>query len=328
MGLQIWLFLIPIAVLAGPIPVVPPISPSSTGSKDTPEKIELGKKLFFDPRLSSTKKISCSSCHRIEESGASGTDSKRVAEGVFGFHGDRNTPTVWNSGLRSALFLDGRSPSLEDQAKGPILNPLEMGIKDAKTAEKAIADIPGYRKFFQKAFGKTEKDPITIDEIAQAIGAFERTLNTPDSAFDRYQRGDSGAISSRALRGWNTFQRQACVACHGAPTFLHQDYFIRFPTREAREYDRIYGLTKDLGRFKFTKQYQDKNLWRVPSLRNVAITGPYFHNGSVDSLEEAVRIMGKAQLGKTLTQEEVEDIVEFLKSLTGKAPKIVRPVLP
>lgn len=318
-----WWLLLPVA-FAGPISVVPRMS----GSEAEKEKIELGKMLFFEPRLSSTKKISCSSCHRIDGEGASGTDNRKVSEGVFGFHGDRNAPTVWNSGLRSVLFWDGRSPSLEDQAKGPILNPVEMGTFDADAAVDAVEKVPGYKKLFRQAFHKTEKAPITINEIAQALGAFERTLNTPDSPFDRYQKGEVGAMSAQAVRGWEKFQKFACVACHGAPTFLNQDYFIRFPAHEAKEYDRIYGLTKDTGRYRVTKQAKDMNSWRVPSLRNVAITGPYFHNGAVDSLEEAIRIMGKAQLGKTFSKEEIEDLVEFLKSLTGKVPEIRRPALP
>lgn len=303
-------------------------SASGANLSSDQEKIELGKMLFFEPRLSSTKKISCSSCHQIDGTDASGADRRSVSEGVFGLHGDRNSPTIWNSGMRSALFWDGRAASLEEQAKGPILHPLEMGTLDAKAAVRALEDIPGYRKMFRRAFRKSENSSITFDEIAQALGAFERTLNTQESPFDLHQKGQVGAMSPQAIRGWEKFQKFACIACHGAPTFMRQDYFIRFPAHEATEYDQKYSFTKDLGRFNATKQFKDRNLWRVPSLRNVAITGPYFHNGSVADLDEAIRVMGKAQLGKNFSKEEVADLVEFLKSLTGKPPKVVRPKLP
>lgn len=320
--------LIPFISFAGSIPVIPSLAPSKEENPTTPQKIALGKMLFFDPRLSSTKKVSCSSCHNIDGSNPTGTDNKKVSVGVFGFHGDRNSPTVFNSGMRSALFWDGRAATLEQQAKGPILNPLEMGIADAEAAVRNIEKVPTYRKLFRQAFNKKKNEAITIEEIARALSSFERTLNTPNSPFDRYQNGNQSALNESALRGWQKFQKFACVACHGAPTFSHQDYFIRFPAHEAKEYDKRYAFTKDQGLFNVTKESKDINLWRVPSLRNVAITGPYFHNGSVSTLEEAVKIMGKAQLGKTFSDEDIADLVEFLKSLTGEVPKIKRPTLP
>ncbi len=289
----------------------------------TPEKIGLGRELFFDVRLSSTKTVSCNTCHNILGDGKkppSGTDNLPLSVGVGGAHGKRNSPTVWNSGLRRALFWDGRAGSLEEQAKGPILNPLEMGMISPGAVEKSVREIPEYSEKFRKAFShpksRTPYQP-TLDEIAKALASFERTLVTPDSPFDRFQKGDKTALSESAQRGWKKFDQQGCIACHAAPTFSQEDYFIRFPLHEAKDYDKRYKFTADEGRFNSTLQFKDRNLWRVPSLRNVGVTGPYFHNGSVDTLEDAVRIMAKAQLGKTLQDEDIKDIVEFLKSLTG-----------
>lgn len=289
----------------------------------TLKKIELGRQLFFDTRLSSTKTISCNSCHNILKSGEilpSGTDNRQFSVGVFGAHGNRNAPTVWNASLRKAFFWDGRAASLEEQAKGPLLNPVEMGMMTAESLEKTVQGIPEYSEKFRKVFADPKsKTPykVNIDDIAKAIALFERTLVTIDSPFERFQKGDKTALNDSAQRGWTKFQSHGCVACHAAPTFTNQDYFVRFPLHEARDYDSRYKFTKDDGRFNVTKQYKDINLWRIPSLLNVGVTGPYFHNGSVDSLEEAIRIMAKAQLGKILPDQDVKDISEFLKSLTG-----------
>lgn len=308
---------------SGSLGLVPKIAPAPINNPTTPEKIELGRELFFDTRLSSTKTVSCNSCHNILNDGkntTSGTDNLQFSVGVFGAHGGRNAPTVWNTGLRGALFWDGRASSLEEQAKGPIMNPVEMGMLDSDSVVKAIQSIPAYPEKFRKAFNHPKsKTPhqITIEEIAMAIASFERTLVTPDSPFDRYQRGDKSALSEAQVRGWQKFQQHACIACHAAPTFDNKDYFIRFPLHEAKDYDRKYGFTKDDGRYKVTGVFKDTNIWRVPSLQNVELTAPYFHNGSVKSLDEAVRIMAKAQLQKTLPDQDVKDIVEFLKSLTG-----------
>jgi cytochrome c peroxidase len=296
------------------------------------KKIELGRELFFDKRLSITKSVSCNSCHNVlsdsKTPGAvadSGTDNLPLSIGVYGAHGGRNAPTVWNSSLRMALFWDGRAGSLEEQAVGPIMNPLEMGMPNAAAVEEVLNGIPVYVKKFQSVFGGDKPAKgyrVSIDHVAQAIASFERTLVTKDSPFDRYSRGEKKALSQAAERGWQKFQAHACVACHAAPTFSSEDYFVRFPLHEAKTYDKKYHFTKDDGRYLVTREFKDRNLWRVPSLQNVAITGPYFHNGSVDSLEEAVRIMAKAQLGKVLPEEDVKDIVEFLKSLTGVRPRI------
>ena len=308
------------------IRIVPKVAPAPVDNPITAEKIALGRELFFDKRLSLTKTISCNSCHNIVNDGKnppSGTDNLVHSIGVFGAHGGRNSPTVWNAGLRTSLFWDGRSGSLEEQAMGPIMNPVEMGMLTSEAVEKAVQSVPEYSEKFRRAFSHPKSSvpyKVTIDEIAKAIATFERTLVTPNSPFDRFQKGDKKAISEAAQRGWQKFQAHSCIACHAAPTFTNQDYFIRFPLHEAKDYDSRYKFTKDEGRFDVTHEFKDRNLWRVPSLRNVAVTGPYFHNGSVDSLEEAVRIMAKAQLQKRLPDEDVKDIVEFLKSLTGELP--------
>jgi cytochrome c peroxidase len=307
--------------------LVPKVASAPADNPITDEKIELGRKLFFDKRLSSTKTISCNTCHNIiSDKGkpASGTDNLSLSVGVFGSHGNRNTPTVWNTGLRTSFFWDGRAISLEEQAKGPIMNPVEMGMMNAEIVEKAVRDVPEYRILFKKIFSNSnskEHYKISIDDIAKVIATFERTLVTPDSAFDRFQQGDKNAMSKSAQRGWDKFKAHACIACHAAPTFDNKDFFVRFPMHEVKDYNSRYQLSEDVGRFNATHEYKDRHLWRIPSLQNVAVTGPYFHNGSVADLDEAVRIMAKAQLGKVLPEEDVKDIVEFLKSLTGQFPE-------
>jgi cytochrome c peroxidase len=227
-------------------------------------------------------------------------------------------------GYREFLFWDGRAKSLEDQAKGPIINPIEMGMKDEAAVVAAIQSDAKYRKLFKNVFHKNEKGnfPITFNEIIKALTTFERTLNTPDSDFDRYQNGDPNAMSDSAKKGWDKFQKIGCISCHAAPTFSGKDYFIRFPLHEAKEYIEKYNLAEDKGRFQTTQEFKDQNLWRVPSLRNVALTAPYFHNGSVDSLQTAIKIMGKGQLQKELSDEDINNLEAFLKSLTGRAPVI------
>jgi cytochrome c peroxidase len=303
--------------------IIPSNATSPANNPSSIKKIALGRELFFDTRLSSTKTISCNSCHNILNSGvdgASGTDNLTSSVGVFGAHGNRNSPTIWNVGLRTAFFWDGRASTLEQQAVGPIMNPLEMGMYNSDSVVATLQNIPAYPEKFRIAFGVGKsKGPykITIDDVAKSIAAFERTLMTPNSPFDRYQLGEKNALTESALRGWEKFQMHGCIACHAAPTFDNKDYYIRFPLHEATEYDRRYGFTKDEGRYEVTHDFKDRNVWRVPSLQNIQLTAPYFHNGKVDSLSEAVRIMAKSQLRKTLPEEDVKDIVEFLKSLTG-----------
>lgn len=295
----------------------------------TPQKIELGRQLYFDPRVSSSGTVSCNSCHNVM---SNGTDNRPVSMGVDGNRGDRNAPTVFNAAFRSVQFWDGRAASLEEQAKGPPTNPKEMGMPSGKMIAVRIASIPGYRREFGEVFGDT--NPVTFDHITQAIASFERTLITGDSAYDRYVKGDKTALSAAAQRGLASFESIGCRSCHGGPMFsgpsmpMGSGFYMQFPVNSDNQYVKKYNLVADLGRYEVTHQNSDRNMFVVPSLRNAELTAPYFHNGSVKSLDEAVRVMARTQLGKALTDAQVHDIVAFLDSLTGQFPKIAMPRLP
>jgi cytochrome c peroxidase len=228
-------------------------------------------------------------------------------------------------------FWDGRAATLEDQAKGPIVNPVEMGMENHDAVIQKLSAIPGYKKKFEEVFGA---NGLNIDNVAKAIAAYERTLITPDSPYDRFMKGDKKALNKKAQNGMQLVQTMGCVACHSGPSFsgppmpVGQGFYQKFPLIPGSEYDKKYGFSEDLGRYQVTKSDADKNMWRVPTWRNVALTAPYFHNGSVKTLDEAVRVMAKTQLGRDLKQEETGDIVAFLQSLTGKMPKQKEPKLP
>ncbi len=306
---------------------LPEKAPEPADNPGTASKIELGKQLYFDPRLSLDGTVSCNSCHNVM---ASGTDNKATSAGVAGKHGGRSAPTVWNSAFLSVQFWDGRADTLEDQAKGPILNPVEMAMPSEEAVIERLQKIPGYVSQFQDVFGK---DGLTYDNVAKAIGAFERVLITPNGPLDRYLKGDKSALSAAAKRGMKTFEEVGCNACHAGANFsgpslpVGQGFYQRFPTFSSK-YDSKYQLTADEGRYEATKKEADKHMWRVPTLRNVALTAPYFHNGAVKTLDEAVRVMAKAQLSKELTEQQVANIVAFLNSLTGEFPQIAMPRLP
>lgn len=305
-------------------PVIPKDNPQ------TSQKIELGKALYFDPRLSSDGTISCNSCHNVM---AGGDDGRPVGVGVKGQRGGRGSPTVWNSAYNTVQFWDGRAESLEEQAKGPLTNPIEMGMDSHDVVIERINKIPGYIALFKKAFPK-DKTPMTIDNFAKAVASFERTLITPDSPFDLYKKGNKKAMSVPALRGMILVTEIGCTSCHGGVNFSGEGFkmgegnFQPFPQIPGSKYDKQYDLISDLGRYEVTKNNDDKNKWRVPTWRNVAITAPYFHNGKVKTLNEAVRVMAKTQLDMDLEDSQVSDIVAFLNSLTGKLPKISAPQLP
>lgn len=310
-----------------PLPASPPIPTNNPMSE---AKVALGRQLYFDKRLSIDGTISCNSCHNVM---GSGTDNRPVSVGVAGKKGGRNAPTVWNSAFLSVQFWDGRAATLEDQAKGPIVNPVEMGMASAADAEDRIRAIPGYVSQFEQVFGKTQ--PVTYDHIAQAIAAYERTLLTPNSPVDRYLKGDQGALSPAAVRGMKIVEKVGCTACHMGPDFAGpempagQGFFQKFPIyAENNPYVAKYHLMDDEGRFGVTHQASDKHLWRVQTWRNVALTAPYFHTGSVPTLDEAVRVMARSQLGLTLKESDVSDIVAFLNGLTGEFPAQSMPRLP
>jgi len=292
-----------------PIPSVPPIPADNTM---TPLKIELGKMLFFDPRLSSSGVISCATCHN-----PSFAFTDRVSRALGHKHqvGPRNTPTVLNSAFLKNQFWDGRAATLEAQALGPIQASVEMNAKLENVVERLKA-IPRYRNLFREVFGAAPQ-PVTPTNIAKAMAAFERTLITPNSPFDRFLAGDVGAISERAKRGWKLFQGKGCIACHNGPIFTNSSF----------QRIQVPGST-DLGRYTVTKKEEDKYKFRVQTLRNVALTYPYFNNGSVWKLRDAVKIMSRKMLGSETGDKDADDIVEFLKTLTGEMPKFTYPILP
>jgi len=325
----ILLTVITLPVYAGQWQALPDTPPIPTDNPQTAAKIELGKTLYFDPRLSSTGTISCNSCHNVM---ASGDDSRPVSVGVEGQKGGRSAPTVFNSAFLSVQFWDGRVPTLEAQAKGPVTNPIEMGMKDWDAVITRLKSIPGYAPMFETAFGG--ENPMTADNTAKAIAAYERTLITPNSSYDRYAKGDKTALTVQQLKGMNTFAELGCIACHSGPNFsgpnlpIGMGWFMKFPTFTGSEYDEKYRLMEDMGRFEATKKEADKQMWRVPTLRNIAFTAPYFHNGAVKTLDEAVRVMAKTQLNKNLSDEQVQNLVAFLNALTGEIPEQTMPRLP
>lgn len=308
---------------------LPDVAPTPEDNPTTEEKVELGRMLFFDPRLSSTGTISCFSCHNLTEGG---DDHRPTSIGVHGLKGARNAPTVWNAAFLSAQFWDGRAPTLEEQAKGPPENPIEMGMADLDEVVHRIQSIPGYRPYFEAAFG--QGDVITMDNIARAIAAYERTLITPNSAFDRYVKGETSALTEQQVRGMNTFHEVGCTSCHQGPLLagpelpLGTGFFMKFPLQTDSPYVEKYDLLRDKGRFEATGNAADEHMWRVPTLRNLVYTAPYMHNGAVTSLAEAVRVMASTQLALELSEQQVDDIVAFLESLSGPFPELTLPLLP
>lgn len=285
--------------------VLPDAMPGSEA--DTPALVGLGKKLFFEKRLSINNTQSCNSCHAVDRR-RGGVDNQPTSPGAEGKRGGRNSPTVLNAGLHLSQFWDGRAATLEDQAKGPILNPIEMGMPNPNVVIERLSADKGYQKSFKAAFpGQTQ--PITYDNLAKAIAAFERTLITRDR-FDEFQKGSDTALKASELRGLELFLTAGCTTCHDGPVL------------GGNRYQKV-GLvnpypTKDVGRFEVTKEEQDMHLFKVPSLRNIALTAPYFHDGTQSTLEEAVRQMGWLQLGRKFTESEVTDLVAFMGSLSDK----------
>jgi len=284
----------------------------------TEEKVDLGRMLYYDTRFSLSQKISCNSCHLLDKYG---TDNDVSSVGHNGQRGGRGAPTVYNAAGHLAQFWDGRSPDVEDQAKGPVLNPIEMAMPSEAYVLEVINSIPGYVKAFKKAF-PDDANPVNYDNWGKAIGAFERKLVTP-APFDKFLKGDKDALTDAQKKGFLTFMQTGCQACHNGPLL------------GGRLYQKL-GLTKpwpgleDLGRFAVTKNPADKHVFKVPSLRNIAKTGPYFHDGSAKTLDDAVKMMATHQLGRDLSDEQAASIVEFLKSLTGELPMdyIKKPKLP
>jgi cytochrome c peroxidase len=280
----------------------------------TEERISLGKMLYFDTRLSKTGNNSCNSCHNLA---TYGVDNKPTSTGDAGKNGDRNSPTVLNAALHTQQFWDGRAKDVEEQAGMPILNPVEMAIPNEAFLINRLKGIELYQKMFKAAF-PTEKNPISYKSLRKAIAAFERTLMTP-SRFDSYLNGDVFALSSEEREGLKTFIETGCTQCH-IGTDIGGTMFQKFG--KYADYRTVVKCEKnDEGKKAITKDTLDKDVFKVPSLRNIEKTGPYFHNGGIANLEEAVKIMGKLQLNKNLSDAEVKSIVTFLKSLTGTVPE-------
>jgi len=285
--------------LFGKLPATMPGS-----EKDTPAMVALGKKLYFEVGISINKTQSCNTCHPIDNKGA-GADHLKTGKGAEGKFGDRNDPPTMNAGFQIAQFWDGRAATLEVQAQGPPLNPIEMGMPDAGALVKRLKNIKQYPADFKKAF-PGEKDPVTFDNFAKAVAAFERTLITR-GRFDRFMDGDKQALTSQEREGLRTFINVGCVQCHSGPnlggmTFQKMGVFHEYSD-------------KDPGRFKVTNLESDKHVFKVPMLRNVTLTAPYFHDGEVGNLSEAVDMMGYLQLNKKLKVEEVNNILRFLSTL-------------
>lgn len=274
---------------------------------DTPVLIALGKKLYFDPRLSINDSQSCSSCHPLDAQRA-GMDNLPRSPGAKGDLGDRNSPTVLNAGWQFALFWDGRAKDLADQAGQPILNPIEMGMPDQQSVIDKLAAIEEYQAAFKEAY-PDDAAPISYANLANAIAAFERTLRSA-SRFDDFLSGNTGALDEREQRGLNLFMRSNCVRCHDGPMVGGNLY------EKLGAYTPFHN-TDDQGRFKVTGKEEDRMVFKVASLRNVALTGPWFHDGSADSLADAISQMARMQLDVELKSDEVEDIQAFLGALSG-----------
>jgi len=275
--------------------------------KDTHHFISFQKILYKHRRLSVNDTQSCSSYHLLDGK-KGGVDNRKTSPGAKGTLGDRNSPTTLNAGFHFAQFWDGRAANLTEQAKGPVLNPVEMGMPSEKAVVDKIGKLAEYKEAFAKAYPGV-KNAITYQNIAEAIAAFERTLITRDR-FDDFINGDDKAMTKEELLGMQTFMNQGCTTCHIGKLLGGESYR---KLGQARPYD-----TKDLGRYAVTKKEEDKFMFKVPSLRNVAITGPYFHDGSIGTLQEAVAKMAYHQLGKELGEKDVASIVSFLKALTDK----------
>lgn len=309
-------------------PEAPPVRRVRVSLKDTPiqpvpavpaldaRKVALGRAMYFDTRLSGDGTLSCASCHNIQ---AGGDDGLPTSVGIRGQRGPINAPTVLNAGLNIAQFWDGRAPNLKEQARGPVANPIEMGAKWPEVVARLRADKHLLAKF-QIAY----VEGLTEDTVVDAIATFEQTLVTPGGPFDRYLAGDQSAISAEAQRGYALFQDFGCVSCHQGRN-VGGNMYQRFGVMGDYFKDRGNLTDVDLGRYNVTKKEEDKHIFRVPSLRNVERTAPYFHDGSVGSLEEAIRIMAKYQLGRHIEDGQVAAIAAFLKSLSGPLPNIDGP---
>ena len=300
---------------ARPWRALPAAMPEPVGNRSSPQKIALGRKLFFDTRLSADGSVSCASCHDLARGG---DDGARVSTGIGGLMGNRNAPSVLNAAFLTRLFWDGRAASLEEQAKGPLTNPVEMAMPSHRAVEAVVNDAPDYRRLFAAAF---DTCAITIDTIVAAIAAYERSLVSAETPYDRFARGDDDALTVQQQRGMALFDANGCRNCHVDPTFSSAGAFNAsgvyrtFPVFPDNAYVANYGLLVD----------GKPRVWRVPSLRNVAVTAPYFHNGAVNDLEEAIRVMAVSQLNKVLSDKGGDDLLVTVGGTRGGRTLIATP---
>jgi cytochrome c peroxidase len=286
----------------------------------TPEMVALGKALFFDPRLSESHNISCNTCHQI---GLGGVDMLPTSIGHNWQRGGRNAPTVLNAVFNTAQFWDGRAADLSEQAVGPIQNPIEMAISDDH-AVGMLAAIPGYIPMFADAF-PAAAEPTSISNVGTAIAAFEATLLTPNAPFDQFLRGDESALNDQQKTGLKLFMDKGCAACHNGVN-VGGGMYAPFGVVEKPGADFL--PPADKGRFQVTSTASDEYVFKVPTLRNIELTPPYFHSGKSWDLKQAIAVMATSQLGQELNDDEVVSIEAFLLALTGEQPQVTYPILP
>lgn len=300
-----------------PLPLTPP---PLEGIEITPERVELGKMLYFEPRLSESHAISCNSCHIV---GMGGVDLQKTSIGHRWQRGGRNAPTVLNSVFNTAQFWDGRAEDLRAQAGGPLVNPIEMATTEEHTVQQ-LKGIPGYADPFRKAF-PDQQDPIRFAHVRDAIAAFEATLITPNAPFDRWLNGDDKAMTAEQTEGLRLFMEKGCSSCHNGVN-IGGGMYAPFGVVQKPGADIL--PPQDKGRLMVTRTVSDEYVFKVPTLRNIALTPPYFHSGESWDLRQAVAVMGTSQLGAELTDQEIDRITAFLQALTGDQPQVTYPILP
>jgi cytochrome c peroxidase len=300
-----------------PIPTQPP---SVKGIERSPARVELGKMLYFEPRLSESHAISCNSCHMV---GLGGVDLEETSIGHHWQRGGRNAPTVLNAVFNTAQFWDGRAKDLQEQAGGPLVNPIEMGTTEQHVVEQ-LKGIPGYVAAFKQAFSG-QADPITFENVRNSIALFESTLLTPNAPFDRYLKGDQNALTAQQREGLQLFISKGCAACHRG---MNVGGGMYAPFGVVERPGAEFLPPRDKGRFEVTKTVSDEYVFKVPTLRNIDLTPPYFHTGQAWDLRQAVAVMGSSQLGIELNDAQVDQITDFLHALTGEQPAVVYPILP
>lgn len=308
-------------VQASMLAIFKPALPDVFTTDDNPiteEKVNLGRQLYYDERLSLSHEISCNTCHLLDEYGV---DHEEVSTGHEGQKGTRNSPTVYNAAGHFRQFWDGRSADVEHQATQPLVNPVEMAMPDPGYVVKVLSSIPEYVEAFEKAFPDAE-EPVSMENLGNAIGAFERKLVTP-APWDEFLEGKQDALTDEQKEGFLAFTNNGCTACHmgtllGAKNYQKAGAVKPWPNQE------------DEGRYEVTEEESDKMMFKVPSLRNVTETAPYFHDGSVDSLVKAIQEMGEHQLGRDISKKEAKKIAAWMESLKGEIPKdyIKKPELP